>query len=186
MKRNISIITDLENREIVVIHDIFFKGKRRIHWNDVETYLKRYIGEVYEITKEKDLIYIGKDLPDEYSRSKDTSRLKGGFAKAKANAAQGIPELIEIADNKRYKENLDKKHKINAKYGWYRYDSRFAIPIYNQKDELQRYNVFCVEILVRHDADDRLYLYDIVNIKKKRAPRLSHSCTVTNPFLLIS
>ena len=45
------------------------------------------------------MIYIGKDLPDEYSRSKDTSRLKGGFAKAKANAAQGIPELIEEGIN---------------------------------------------------------------------------------------
>lgn len=37
---NISIITDLKGREIVVIHNIRFKGKRKIDWNDVEDYLK--------------------------------------------------------------------------------------------------------------------------------------------------
>ena len=34
--------------------------------------------------------------------------MKGALAKAKANAAQGIPEIIEIAGNKRFRENLAK------------------------------------------------------------------------------
>lgn len=31
-------------------------------------------------------------------------------------------------------------------------------------------------MLIRHATDGNLYLYDMVNIKKKRAPRLSNSC----------
>ena len=48
---------------------------------------------------------------------------------------------------------------------------------------LEWFNIFRIEMLIRHATDGNLYLYDMVNIKKKRAPRLSNSCTVTNPFL---
>ena len=174
MDRNVSINTDLNGRKVVMINDIRFKGKRKIDWTDVENYLKKYIGEIYEIEDTQDKIYIGKDLPDEFSGSEDTSRLKGALAKAKANAAQAVPELIEIAINKRYKENLSVKHKSNAKYGWYRYDSRFALPVYGENGEMERYNVFCVEILIRHADDKRKYLYDLVNIKKETSTPLEH------------
>ncbi len=93
-------------------------------------------------------------------------RLRGGVAKAKANAIQAIPELIEIANSPRFKENFEKKHLENAKYGWYRYNSHFSLPIYEQ-GRIVRYNVFLVTMLIRHDADHRKYLYDIVNIKKE-------------------
>lgn len=36
---------------------------------------------------------------DEYSGSEDTARLKGTLAKAKANAAQGVPELCVSCRN---------------------------------------------------------------------------------------
>lgn len=172
MDTNVSINTDLNRRKVVMINDIRFKGKRKIDWADVENYLKKYIGKIYEIEDTQDKIYIGKDLPDEFSGSEDTSRLKGALAKAKANAAQAIPEMIEIAENKRYKENLSAKHKSNAKYGWYRYDSRFALPVYGENGEMERYNVFCVEILIRHADDRRKYLYDLVNIKKETSTPL--------------
>ena len=85
MDRNVSINTDLNGRKVVIINDIRFKGKRKIDWTDVENYLKKFIGEIYEIEDSQDKIYIGKDLPDEFSGSEDTSRLKGALAKAKAN-----------------------------------------------------------------------------------------------------
>ena len=44
-------------------------------------------------------------MPKEYSGSKYTHSMKGMTAKAKANAAQGIPELIEIAVEKNFREN---------------------------------------------------------------------------------
>ena len=110
---------------------------------------------------------MGQDFADEYSGSQDTARLKGALAKAKANASQGIPELIETAENRRHKGNLNPKHQRDAKFGWYRYDSRFGLPVYGEDGELERYNIFHVEMLIRHDADGKRYLYDVVNIKKE-------------------
>lgn len=47
MKRNVSIVTDLEGRKIVLIHDVRFKGKKREDWESVEQYLKEYVGEFF-------------------------------------------------------------------------------------------------------------------------------------------
>ena len=87
-ERNVSVIEDLDGRRIVIIHDIRFRGKRKINWKEVEQYLKQYIGEVYEIMDSADIVYVGGDFADEFSGSQDTERLKGTLAKAKANAAQ--------------------------------------------------------------------------------------------------
>ena len=42
------------------------------------------------------------------------------------NAVQGLPEIIEIATHKAHKDNWKEKHSKDAKYGWYKYTSRFA------------------------------------------------------------
>lgn len=167
MNRNIKIVHDMDGKSIVMIHDIIFKGKKTINWDDVKQYLEDYIGQFYEIADTKDIVYIGKDLPDEYTGSKYTYSLKGANAKAKANAAQGIPELLEIANGKFFRKNTNMKHKWNAKFGWYRYDSRFALPVYNEMGEIDRYNVFHASLLIRHSNDNKLYLYDILDIKKE-------------------
>lgn len=86
--------------------------------------------------------------------------------------------MISIATNKSFAENYAKKHNADAKFGWYRYDTRFAIPVYDDAGELAGYNVFKSRILVRHAKDGKLYLYDILRTKKKRANRLSNNCTV--------
>lgn len=39
---------------------------------------------------------------------------------------------------------------------------------------MERYNIFTTRMLVRCDEDGRLYLYDLVRTKKKRASRMSH------------
>lgn len=172
MERNISVIKDVNGNQIVIVNDIRFKGKRNIDWDEVEQYLKQYVGEFIEIAESKEIIYIGSDLPDEYSGSNYTAKLKGTLAKAKANAAQGIPEMIEIAQNKRFRENLERKHDKNAKYGWYRYDSRFAIPVFDENNDVLRYNVFHAELVIRHSENRKLYLYDIINIKKETSTPL--------------
>lgn len=43
-------------------------------------------------------------------------------------------------------------------------------------------------MLVRCDEDGKLYLYDLVRTKKKRASRMSNSCTIVNfvSFILYS
>lgn len=165
--KNINIIEDIKGNKIVVIDDIIFHNKRKIEWKEVEQYLQCYVGEFYIIASDQEKIYIGKDLPDEYAHSKYTAGLKGGMAKSKANAAQVLPELIEISENKTYVENHAEKHKKDAKYGWYRYDARFAIAIYDRSGEIEKYNVFKVRMIIRHDENGKKYLYDLINIKKE-------------------
>ena len=74
-----------------------------------------------------------------------------------------IKELIQIASNKLFSEN----YKDKAKYGWYRYDTRFAIPKYDNDGELAGYNIFRGRLVIRHAKDGKLYLYDVLRIKKE-------------------
>lgn len=64
MDRNVNIIRDVNGNKIVLINDIIFKGKRSVNWDDVKNYLETYVGEFYEIADTKDIVYIGKELPD--------------------------------------------------------------------------------------------------------------------------
>lgn len=173
MDRNVNIITDLNGKKFVLINNIRFKAKRREDWKDVEAYLKEYVEEFYEIAETSEKIFISTDFPDEYANSESRMVLKGAVAKAKANAAQGIPELIQIATNREFSENTKKKHDKDAKYGWYRYDVRFALPVYDDKTgQVIRYNIFSARMLVRHDEDGKKYLYDLLAIKKETSSPL--------------
>lgn len=172
IKGNAEIVKNSEGQSIVKINSIRFQGKRNVNWDEVKTYLASIVGEIFEIEETKDLIYIGNDLPDEYTGSRYTHKLMGTLAKAKANATQGISQMIEIATKKRYRENLDQRHVRNAKFGWYRYDSRFALPVYDEKGKVERYNTFKGTLLIRHSADGKMYLYDIVDIKKETSNSL--------------
>jgi hypothetical protein len=55
----------------------------------------------------------------------------------------------------------------DAKNGWYRYDTRFALPVYGDDENVERYNVFHGRILIRHASGGKKYLYDILEIKKE-------------------
>ena len=167
MERKIDVIDDFIGRKIVFIHDIIFKKKQYVEWKDVKEYLKRYVGEVYEVLSAEEEIYIGADFPNEYTGSAYTYTLKGVNVKAKANAVQGIPEMIEIATGGNYKANDEEKHNRNAKFGWYRYDTYFAIPVHANDGEVDHYNVFHASLLIRHSEDGKKYLYDIIDIKKE-------------------
>ena len=80
---------------------------------------------------------------------------------------QGLPEIIEIATGKQFEENRKYKHKRDAQYGWYRYVSRFALPVFDESGNVERYNVFRATLLMRHAKDNKIYLYDIMEIKKE-------------------
>ena len=173
MKKTIEIMPDLEGRKIVIINDIRFKGKRNVNWEGVEKYLKEYVGRCYEIVDTSDKVFIGADFPSELKGSSDTKRLFGANAKAKANATQGIPVLLQCAVNKRWQENVKEKHNKDAKFGWYRFTTRFALPIYyNDSEKVERFNVYRIEMPIRHAADGNLYLYDMINIKKETSTPL--------------
>ena len=73
------------NISIVLINDVRFKSRRSINWELVESYLKEYIGNCYEILETSEKVYIGSDFPDEFCHSSDKIKLKGANEKAKAN-----------------------------------------------------------------------------------------------------
>ena len=140
--QRIHIMQDENNKSIGLINDIRFKSRRNIDWNEIEEYLKEYIGNTYEILETCEKIYIGNDFPDEFCHSKDKIRLKGANEKAK------------------------------AKKGWYRYDTRFGIPKYDENGELEGYHIYSAKMLVRRDEDGKLYLYDFVRTKKETSSPL--------------
>ena len=166
-QRNVSVIQDIDGNNIVVI-----KGKRSINWKEVRAYLKEYVGDFYKVASTGDVIYIGSDLPSEYSGSVYTKRLNGAVAKAKANATQGIPEMIEISTGRYFRENNKGKHNWSARNGWYRYDTYFALPVYGDNEDIERYNVFHASLIIRHANDGKMYLYDILDIKKETSTPL--------------
>ena len=58
MQRNVSVVEDLNGNKIVFIHDVRFKGRQAIEWEDVEMYLKQYVGEARIIKSTNDMVYI--------------------------------------------------------------------------------------------------------------------------------
>lgn len=181
MEKSVRVISDKEDRKVVVIPEILFKGKRAVPWDTVKEYLRKYVGNCYKIETTEDMVYIGSDLPDEYTGSRYTYSLKG--ANAKANAAQGIPELLQTATGKYFRENSGDKHLRDAAYGWYRYDAYFALPVCNEKGETERYNMYHASMLIRRAKDGKYYLYDILDIKKETSnPFQSEDLTWKKPI----
>ena len=179
------VIRDDNNKKMVVIPHVVFKGKRSISWKQVEQYLISYVGKIFEVSETKDLIYIDKSLADEYAGSVYTQKLRGALPKVKANMSQGIPEMIEIATEKRWKEDFQGKHKKRAGKGWFRYNTRFALPVVNEKGDILEYNVYQAVLIVRYSSDEKLYLYDIQNIKKEtRYPSWTRSSDGQKPVSL--
>ena len=171
--RNVNIITDENNKKIVIINDKKFKGLTKEDWAQIEQYLKGYISDCYEITATSESIFIGTEFPSEYAGSNSRIALKGARKKAKAAAAQGIHELIQIANNPHWEANREVKHNKDAKYGWYRYDIRFGLPVSDDKTGiLARHNIFTAILLVKHAEDGNKYLHDIITIKKETSSPL--------------
>ena len=160
-------VVSINNKKVVEITNIMFSGKRKIDWDSVEKYLKEYIGKAYTIDENDEIIYIGTDFPDEYAHSKYSTKALGTIGKAKANASQAIPELIKTATNIIFRENIEPKHSKNAQYGWYRCTIRFTLPTTNDRGEINGKNMFQGRMIIRCDADNKKYLYDIIDIKKE-------------------
>ena len=182
---NVLVAKDVNDNKVVVIPQVIFKGKRTIPWDEVEQYLLRYVGKIFEVAETEDLIYVDRTFTDEYANSIYTKKLVGALPKVKANMSQGIPQMIEIATSKRWKEDFEHKHKKRTGKGWFQYNTRFALPVTTESGEIIEYNTFQAVLIVRYSSDEKLYLYDIQNIKKKRDTHLGlQGQMVRNPLLL--
>jgi len=160
-------IIDYGDRKVVEINTIEFSGKRRIDWEGVEKYLKRYVGNQYVIEETGETVYIGTDFPDEYANSRYSTKSLGTIGKAKANATQAIPELIQTATDVVYRPNLDNKHKSDAPNGWFRCTIYFSLPVTDDKGKSIGKNIFRGRMIIRYSLKKKMYLYDIIDIKKE-------------------
>ena len=69
--------------------------------------------------------------------------------------------------NKTFRENHKKRHIADAKNGWYYYITRFALPLYDNEVKTDIYNFYTVCLVVNCTSRGKMYLYDLVDIKKE-------------------
>ena len=136
-----------------------------------ETYLKTLVDTEHPfatILVDAQPVYIGKDLPGEYKSSEYTKSLRKATRDVKMQAATNLDEMLLLAENGEWRENVKDKHKQDAKNGWYRYSTRFALPVLDIKKAVDHYTVYSGTLIIRNDADGKSYLYDLLDIKKEK------------------
>ena len=151
-----------DGRNYVMVENTMTNAELKNH-QAVANYIAQHIGEVYTIIESGQRVYIGDDLPAEYTRSRYTqSIIKSQKSKAKNKAVSNLGEMIEIATNRRW-EQTKHAHNKDAAYGMYRYDTTFAFPVQGTQ---QAYKAYDAELVIRNASDGKKYLYDIVAIKE--------------------
>lgn len=136
-----------------------------------EAYLKTLVNTEHPfstILMDAQPVYIGKDLPGEYRGSKYTQGMEAKLRLVKMQAATNLDEMLLLAENGEWHENIKEKHKVDAKNGWYRYSTQFAVPVLDIKKSVDHYTVYSGTLLIRNDADGKSYLYDLLDIKKEK------------------
>ena len=113
-------------------------------------------------------VYAGKDLPSEYKGSEYTLGMHRGLREVKMQAATNLGEMLLLAEDGEWRENVKEKHGKDAQNGWYRYKTRFAVPVLNARKAVDHYAVYSGVLLIRNDADGKSYLYDMVDVEKKK------------------
>lgn len=136
-----------------------------------EAYLKTLVDADHPfstILADAQPVYVGKDLPGEYKSSEYTKTMKPALRKIKMQAATNLDEMLLLAENGEWRENVKPKHSKDAQNGWYRYNTQFAVPILNAKKAIDHYTVYGGTLLIRNDADGKSYLYDLLDVEKKK------------------
>lgn len=136
-----------------------------------EAYLKTLVDTEHPfatILMDAQPVYIGKDLPREYKSSEYTKSLRKATRTVKMQAVTNLDEMLLLAENGEWRENVKDKHKKDAKNGWYRYSTQFALPVLDIKKAVDHYTVYSGTLLIRNDADGKSYLYDLLDIKKEK------------------
>lgn len=151
---------------MIEIEKLYFTNKNRLDWKDVEVEIKNISGSVFNNEKISKEFNIDNKAIDELTHSRYNMKLKGKLRLIKANLLMYLEEIIKDMDNERWKEDIDAKHKNIAKNGWYRYDIHFNYPVRDEQGNYIDKQKYKATVVVRSAEDNKLYLYDIVDIKK--------------------
>ena len=149
-------------------------------YKTAENYLKTLVdieNPFSTILRDAQPVYLGKDLPGEYKSSEYTKSMRRVLRTVKMQAATNLDEMLLLAENGEWRENVKDKHKVDAQNGWYRYDTEFAVPVLNAKKEIDHYTVYGGTLLIRNDADGKSYLYDLLDLAEKKKVISSTSST---------
>lgn len=141
------------------------------NYSVAEAYLKTLVDTEHPfstILMDAQPVYIGRDLPGEYRSSEYTKGMEAKLRSVKMQAATNLDEMLLLAENGEWRKNIKKKHKVDAKNGWYRYSTQFAVPVLDMKKTVDHYTVYSGTLLIRNDADGKSYLYDLLDIKKEK------------------
>ncbi len=136
-----------------------------------EAYLKTLVNAEHPfstILVDAQPVYVGKDLPGEYKGSEYTHGMNRALREVKMQAATNLDEMLLLAENGEWQGNVKPKHSKDAQNGWYRYETQFAVPVLNAKKAIDHYTVYGGTLLIRNDADGRSYLYDLLDMQKKK------------------
>ena len=137
----------------------------------IANFIAEHIGEAYTIIESGQKVYIGEDLPGEYTQSVYTQtvlRNNPNIIKVKNRATANIGEIIEIATNRKW-EKAEHSGNKDAKYGIYKYNTRFGFPVKDADGNTIGANIYKAKLVIRNASDGKKYLYDIVSIKKDTA-----------------
>ena len=91
-----------------------------------ERYLKTLVDAEHPfstILSDAQPVYLGKDLPGEYRESEYTKTMLPRLRTVKMQAATNLDEMLLLAENGEWRENVKPKHARDAKNGWYRYET---------------------------------------------------------------
>lgn len=172
-KGGVKYSREVNGKKIAWIENNPLSLKDLTNYKKVAAYIADHIGEVYTMLESGSKVYIGENLPSEYTQSEYTRALLRKSPKtltAKNKAIGSFGEMIEIATNRRWEKT---KHTANkdAKYGVYRYSTAFAFPV-KQNNKITNIKSFDAELVILNSSDGKKYLYDIVNIKGNTADEL--------------
>ena len=160
---------NVNGKQVVWIQDNVLKQNTGIPEHQfVANYIAGHIGDIYTIIESGQKVYIGEDLPGEFTQSKYTQSIlknRSNIIRVKNRSAGNIGEMIEIATNRRWEKAKHPENK-DAKYGMYRYDTMFGFPVLDSKGNEVGANIYKAELVIRNASDGKKYLYDIVSIKK--------------------
>lgn len=161
------IVQDEKGKNYVLLkeHNIFDnKPKDVAPHKFIQDELKSHVGEMYPILSSGKSVYIGEDLPKEYTHSEYTKKLVRTKQYSKLNvknqSVKNLGEIINIGTNEEWEKNKKDKHKNDAKHGWYRYDSRVGVLSKNKKN----IRIYSLNLLCHHAEDGKVNLYDFIDI----------------------
>ncbi len=125
-----------------------------------KVHIKEQRGISYKNILTSNTILIDDKTANEYIYSCYTRWSKTDMKYVKCILSNYIKELFMNASSKSFVNKKKEKHKIDAKYGFYKYGVKFSI-VDNDKE-----TIYTCSLLVRNDANGKKYLYDILDIKK--------------------